>query len=590
MMAVSAVLVATLGLASAGNVAYRMLNVPDAPFAMPPVRECVFPARDFLITDFGARPDGSVSTLAFAAAMKACSEAGGGRVSVPKGRWLTGVVRLLSNCCLYLQEGATLEFTDDPKDYPVVETAWEGVECLNISPLIHASGVENVGIAGPGRIEPRMRLWRDWFARPPEHNLATELLYHWGSTNAPMSVRNVAAIRGANVRPPLIEFNRVKNVLLDGFSVRESPFWTIHLYHSEDCVVRNLDLRAHGHNNDGIDVDMTRNVLIEKCRFDQGDDGVCLKAGRNQDAWRLNRPTENVVVRDCEFLHAQSMLGIGSELSGGIRNIWMTRCRSRAGLMGMRIKTNRRRGGFVENIWFDHCTLGSVHWMFGLQMDVLYQWAAFPDYEIRYTKIANVNVSDVTCRWAEIGIGLYGDYHLKPTGMSFANIRFDTVMKALTDIRECGDVRLAEVSCVNGQGDSVQPESDVLPVRGRWADLSKGHECAAAFANRHDLAGMKDGTYELGEGVVARIGTDIMRPVSEATYWTDDRFDTLVILPDADSRERFWIGPDKMQFGCSTGGYVFIPSGMSCADRLVYANRKPCRRIVVKIPRCVGGR
>lgn len=583
MMSVSAVIVAALGLASAGNVDYRTINVPDAPFAMPPVRECVFPVRDFPITDFGAKPDGSLSTLAFAAAMKACNEAGGGRVTVPKGRWLTGVVRLLSNCCLYLQEGATLEFTDDPKDYPVVETTWEGVECLNISPLIHAFGVENVGIAGPGRIEPRMRLWRDWFARPPEHKLATELLYHWGSTNAPMAVRNVADVKGANVRPPLIEFNRVKNVLLDGFSVRESPFWTIHLYHSENCVVRNLDLCAHGHNNDGIDVDMTRNVLIEKCRFDQGDDGVCLKAGRNQDAWRLNRPTENVVVRDCEFLHAQSMLGIGSELSGGIRNIWMTRCRATTGLMGVRIKTNRRRGGFVENIWFDHCTLGSVHWMFGLQMNILYQWADFPDYEIRYTRIRNINVSDVTCKWAEIGLGLYGDCHMEPSGLTFSNVRFGSIVRKMKDVRNCRAVRLDNVTCAAMTSAGTSPEYGELPFSGPTATLSEGHRKAAAFINRADLAQFKDGDYDLGEGTVARIGVDMMRPVAESTYSKEEQYDTLVTWVDPGSRERFWVGPDRLELSCGTGEYAFVPAGLTFADRLIYANSKPCRRVVVKI-------
>lgn len=174
--------------------------------------------------------------------------------------------------------------------------------------------------------------------------------------------------------------NRVRGVLLDGFRIRESPFWTIHLYHSENCVVRHLNTFAHGHNNDGVDIEMTRNVLVEDCFFDQGDDGIVIKAGRNQDAWRLNRPTENVVVRNCEFVFAHSLLGIGSELSGGVRNIWMHHCKIGSSYNLLYVKTNRRRGGFVENVWIEDIDTESVRSaLFGLKTDVLYQWANFPD-------------------------------------------------------------------------------------------------------------------------------------------------------------------------------------------------------------------
>ena len=276
----------------------EVVAFPDAPFEMPAIAVPQFAERDFSIADFGAK-EGVKSTEAFAKAMATCEAAGGGRVVVPKGTWLTGAVHFRNNCNLHLADGATLEFTDDPADYlPVVHTSWEGVECLNYSPLLYGYGVTNVAITGKGTIAPRMDFWKTWFPRPPEHMKATEMLYHWCSTNAVMSARDLTAIKGSNVRPHLIQFNRCGNVLLDGFRIRESPFWTIHLYHSENCVVRNLDVYAHGHNNDGVDIEMTRNVLVGNCRFDQGDDGIVLKAGRNQDAWRLNRPTENIVVRN----------------------------------------------------------------------------------------------------------------------------------------------------------------------------------------------------------------------------------------------------------------------------------------------------
>ena len=162
-----------------------------------------------------------------------------------------------------------------------MHTTWEGIECYNHSPLLFAYGVTNVAITGKGTIAPRMDYWRTWFERPPEHMKATEHLYFWCSTNAPVEMRRLMKLDRAHMRPHLIQFNRCGKVLLDGFRIRESPFWMIHLYHSENCVVRNLETYAHGHNNDGVDVDMTKNVLIENCRFDQGDDGIVLKAGRS---------------------------------------------------------------------------------------------------------------------------------------------------------------------------------------------------------------------------------------------------------------------------------------------------------------------
>ena len=414
----------------------------SAPFGEYKIEVPDFAEREFRVSDFGASPGGTKCTDAFAAAMAACETAGGGRVVVPKGKWLTGAVRFGNNCNLHLEEGATLEFTDDPADYPEVHTTWEGIECYNHSPLIYAYGVTNVAITGKGTIAPRMDFWRTWFARPPEHMKATEHLYYWCSTNAPMEARRLLALDRAHMRPQLIQFNRCGNVLLDGFRIRESPFWMIHLYHSENCVVRNLDTYARGHNNDGVDVDMTKNVLIENCRFDQGDDGVCLKAGRNADAWRIDRCTENVVVRDCDMVNCHSLLGIGSELSGGVRNVWMTRCTVQDTYSMLRIKTGPRRGGFVENVWMDHCRGTRMIRAFNIFTQYCAQWGAFPDFELRRTRIRNVNLSDCEAVLAARGLELKGDPRLPPRGIRVRNLKIAHVVDRLTDIGECLDVRV----------------------------------------------------------------------------------------------------------------------------------------------------
>ena len=445
-----------------------LLTVPGTPFGDLKVVVPEFPERAFRVSEFGAKADGTTCTAAFAAAMAACEKAGGGRVVVPRGTWLTGAVRFRNNCDLHLEEGAMLEFTDDPADYPEVHTTWEGVECYNHSPLVYAYGVTNVAITGGGTIAPRMAHWRTWFSRPPEHMKATEHLYYWCSTNAPMTSRRLLSLDRAHMRPQLIQFNRCGNVLLDGFRIRESPFWMIHLYHSENCVVRNLETFARGHNNDGVDVDMTRNVLIENCRFDQGDDGICLKAGRNADAWRLGRCTENVVVRDCDLVNCHSLLGIGSELSGGVRNVWMTRCRVGETYSMLRIKTGPRRGGFVENVWMDHCTGEKMIRVFSIYTDYRAQWGAFPDFELRRTLIRNVNISDCEARLAAWGIQICGDALLPPREINVRNVKVGRVIRRLTEIGRCHGVRIDGLSL--GDPEDVPFEPRRLVAKGDSAE------------------------------------------------------------------------------------------------------------------------
>ena len=442
-----------------------------APFGSFEIAETEFQARDFAITDFGAK-ENTKSTSAFAAAMEACEKAGGGRVVVPSGKWLTGAVHFRSNCNLHLADGATLEFTDDPADYPEVFTTWEGVECFNHSPLLYAYGVTNIAITGGGTIAPRMDLWRTWFKRTPEHMAATEHLYYWCSTNAPTDARRLLRLNRAHMRPHLIQFNRCGRILLDGFRIRESPFWMIHLYHSEDCIVRNLDTYAHVHNNDGVDIDMTKRVLVENCRFDQGDDGVVLKAGRNADAWRLGRCTENVVVRDCDLADCHSLLGIGSELSGGVRNVWMTRCTVGDTYSMLRIKTGPRRGGFVENVYMDNCRGRRMIRVFNIFTQYCAQWGRFPDFELRRTRMRNISISDCSAELSAYGVQLLADPDLPASGIRVRNVDVGRVIHSLTEVRNCFDVRI--------DGLSLAPEGTVQYTPARFTAEGASAETFAA--------------------------------------------------------------------------------------------------------------
>ena len=415
----------------------------EAPFVMEPIKVFVFPEKDFPITKYGAVEGGETSnTKAIAEAVAACNKAGGGRVVVPAGVWLTGPIHFMSNVNLHLEEGAVLSFSDNPADYlPAVQTSWEGMECYNYSPLLYAFECENVAITGKGMLKPKMDTWKVWFARPPAHMEALKELYTMAAIDVAVEQRQMA-VGENNLRPHLIHFNRCKNVLLEDFVIRESPFWTIHIYMCDGGVVRGLDVKAHGHNNDGIDFEMSSNFLVENCTFDQGDDAVVIKAGRNRDAWRLDTPCENIVVRNCNILEGHTLLGIGSELSGGIRNIYMHDCAAPNSVHRFFfIKTNHRRGGFVENIYLDNVKSGRTQRVLEIDTEVLYQWKDLvPTYETRITRIGGIHISNVECGEADAIIDLKGDSRLPIDGVEIKNVHVGLVKQFIKNIENTENV------------------------------------------------------------------------------------------------------------------------------------------------------
>jgi polygalacturonase len=423
--------------AQTGSVSHDEIVV-KAPFAMPPIKIPVFPQRDFVITDFGARPDSQAkNSEAIRQAIDACNRAGGGRVVVPAGEWLTGPIHLKSNVNLYLAKDSVLFFSGDPKDYlPAVQSSWEGWECFNYSPLIYAFECENVAVTGQGMLQPKMETWEVWFARPPAHMEALKRLYTMGSKGVPVAQRQMTE-GDANLRPQLIQLNRCRNVLIEGVTIRNSPFWTIHLLLCDSVVVRRVDISAHGHNNDGIDPEGTCNLLVEDCRFDQGDDAIVIKSGTNQDGWRLNTPSENIVVRHCTVINGHQLVAIGSELSGGVRNVYVHDCRFDSATPAfdpfnvLYIKTNRRRGGFVENITMENIDASGVRFkmgVFGIETDVLYQWRTLvPTYEERLTSIRGITMRNVKVGATATPFRILGDKDLPVKDVVLDAITIGTV-------------------------------------------------------------------------------------------------------------------------------------------------------------------
>ncbi len=338
-----------------------------------------FPARDFPITDFGAKP-GAECTAAIAAAIKACHEAGGGRVVVPPGEWLTGAVTLLSNVNLHVSKGATLRFIFDESKYPVVFTRWEGVECMSFSSLIYAYGQENIAVTGEGTLDggADWDTWWSWNNKEKEgvkQKAARDRLNQMGETGVPVAERVFGP--GSFLRPNFIQTYRCKNILIDGVTIIRSPMWELHPVLSQNFTARGVKIHSHGPNNDGCDPESTRDVLIENCVFDTGDDCIAIKSGRNGDGRRVNVPSENFLIRRCQMLDGHGGVVLGSECTGGIRNIFVEDCTMDSPNLdrALRLKDNAVRGGVLENIFMRNVTIGRVGEAV-LTVDLLYEEGA----------------------------------------------------------------------------------------------------------------------------------------------------------------------------------------------------------------------
>jgi polygalacturonase len=312
------------------------------------IQEPVFRDAQYNVVRFGAVGDGATDCLpAFKACVTKCNKEGGGTVQVPEGTWLLeGPLHLLSNVQLHISDGATLMFTDDTEKYlPQVLTRWEGTELYNYSPLIYAYQATNVAISGGGTIDGNAS---EGFARwKPDQRAAQQRLRQMGNDGVPVHQRVFGP--GDYLRPSMIQFFGCSNVLVSGITIIDAPFWVIHPVYSDNVIVRGVTVNSWNKNNDGCDPDASVDVLIENCTFKTGDDGIAIKAGRDQDGWRVGQPTENVVIRHCRIGAVANGICIGSEMSGGVRNVYAENCHIDSAMSTIYVKSNLDRGGIVEN-------------------------------------------------------------------------------------------------------------------------------------------------------------------------------------------------------------------------------------------------
>jgi polygalacturonase len=408
------------------------------------IQQTSFPQKEFNILDYGAvagSPD--LNTEAINSAVKECSDNGGGFVLVPPGNFFTGPIRLLSHVNLHLEEGAVLIFSTDPGDYlPMVKTRWEGVDCYNYCPLIYAEGETNIAITGKGILDGQANdaNWWWWKGRT-EYGWAAGMhsqedppgrprLMEYLENDVPLEQRLFG--EPGFLRPPFVQFLQCNTILVEDVTVKNAPFWLIHPLLSENIIVRGLKALSNGPNNDGCNPESCKNVLIEKCYFDTGDDCIAIKSGRNGDGRRWAVPSENIIIRDCEMKNGHGGVVIGSEISGGCRNVFVENCVMNSPELerAIRIKTNSFRGGVVENLFIRNIKVGEVEEAV-IKINCLYEikegeCGEYPPL------IRNINIDDISSEKSRYAIYLQGLKEEKVISeIHIKNCTFNGVMEGI---------------------------------------------------------------------------------------------------------------------------------------------------------------
>ncbi|MEN0052810.1 MAG: glycoside hydrolase family 28 protein [Mucilaginibacter sp.] len=379
-LGIATLLVAGLLTASAQVTPYSWQHLPK-------VSSPVFKKDTVNIVTYGAKADGiTLNTNSINKAIIACSAKGGGVVLIPQGLWLTGPVIMKSNVNLHVSRAALLQFTDDKSQYKLVEGNYEGHPAVRNESPISGTNLQNIAITGDGIIDGHGEVWRaigkdrltevEWKKLVASGGVVSENGKTWYPSESFMTGAKTpgVGVLGAGktiqdneplkdfFRPNMLVLTNCKKVLLQNVTLQNSPAWDIHTLLCEDLTVQNVRVRNlwNAQNGDGIDVESCKNVLIEGSTFDAGDDGICIKSGRDEEGRKRGKPTENVIVRNNVVYRAHGGFVIGSEMSGGARNIFVSNCTFIGTDIGLRFKTTRGRGGVVENIFIKNISMRDI--------------------------------------------------------------------------------------------------------------------------------------------------------------------------------------------------------------------------------------
>jgi len=347
-------------------------------FEMKIIQEPSIPNYSVNIKDFGAVSGGEIlNTEAFEKAIEAVTKKGGGKVIIPSGIWLTGPIILKSKLELHAESGALIVFSADKDLYPIIETSFEGLNTWRCLSPIYGKNLEDVAFTGKGVWDGSGDAWRfvkrskmtenQWKKLINSGGVVDEKKENWypseqykiGSNNADQNVRldlktkeEFQAIRDF-LRPVMVSIQNSKRVMFDGPVFQNSPAWNIHPLMVEDLIVRNITVRNpwYSQNGDGIDIESCKNVLVENSNFDVGDDAICIKSGKDKDGRERGVSSENIIIRNNIVYHGHGGVTVGSEMSGGVKNMHVSNCTFMGTDVGLRFKSTRGRGGVVENIY-----------------------------------------------------------------------------------------------------------------------------------------------------------------------------------------------------------------------------------------------
>ena len=392
------------------------------------------------IKDFGAVADGkTLNTAAITKAIEKCSDLGGGRVVIPQGLWLTGPIVLKNNIELYTEAGALVLFTEDYSQYPVRKVDLNGVDHFLVTAPLYGENLENIAITGKGvfdgsgdhwRPVKKMKMtenqWRDlensggviedgriWWPNESALN-GPEILSRLEQKGNNATIEDYEEAR-IYLRPRLMSLVNCKRVLLDGPTFQNSPMWNLHPLLCEDITIRNISVRNpwFSQNGDGLDLESCKNVILEDSVFDVGDDAMCLKSGKDAMGREIGVPTENVLIRNCIVYHGHGGFVVGSEMSGGVRNITVSDCQFIGTDVGLRFKSTRGRGGVVEDIEINNVEMIDIKGA-AITCDLYYEIKNGTENEqdVAVTEetpvFKNITMNNVICRGAGIGIFLRG--------------------------------------------------------------------------------------------------------------------------------------------------------------------------------------
>jgi polygalacturonase len=411
------------------------------------------------VMSYGAKNDSSkMATKAIASAIEAASKKGGGTVYFPAGKYLTGPIHLKSNITIFIDAGAELHFSDKFDDYlPMVESRYEGVDVKSFSPLFYAYKQENVSIIGRGLINGHGKKWWDYVEGYKEGQPRTRLQKIFDSLNKDILLPDdPAQMKRGFLRPPFIQPMYCKNILIEGITILNSPFWTVNPEFCENVTVNAVTINnPHSPNTDGINPESCKYVHISNCHISVGDDCITIKSGKDRPGRTKATPAENYTITNCTMLSGHGGVVIGSEMSGDVRKITISNCIFDGTDRGIRIKTTRGRGGVVEEIRVDNIIMKNIRQQ-AVVLDMQYSRTSPEPISERTPRFRNIHLSNITAQTNE-AIYINGLEEMPVEDISFSDIQFDAQKGA--NIKDASGIEFHNVRITTKEGSALKAEN-----------------------------------------------------------------------------------------------------------------------------------